>query len=73
MFQLPLKVDIIKHPSEVDGKSTSAHGKVLAPTDVEIFTYPCIPDYPRDGSVSTLPRREGIGGDKVLRGEEIKT
>jgi hypothetical protein len=46
-----LKIDIIKHPSEVDGKSTSAHAKVLAPDDVSIYTYPCIPDYPRDGSV----------------------
>ena len=50
-MQLPLKIDIIKHPSEVDGKSTSAHAKVLAPDDVSIYTYPCIPDYPRDGSV----------------------
>ena len=50
-LQLPLKIDIIKHPSEVDGKSTSAHAKVLAPDDVNIYAYPCIPDYPRDGSV----------------------
>lgn len=44
-LQLPLKVDIIKHPNEADGKSTAVHAKLLAPEDVTIYTYPCIPDY----------------------------
>jgi DTW domain len=43
--QLPIKVDIIKHAKEIDGKSTSAHAAVLAPDDVAIYTFPCIPDY----------------------------
>jgi len=43
--QLPIKVDIIKHAKEIDGKSTSAHAAVLAPDDVNIYTFPCIPDY----------------------------
>lgn len=51
-MQLPLKVDIIKHPNECDGKSTSAHAAVLAPDDVRVFTYPCIPDYPDPSKVS---------------------
>ena len=42
---LPCKIDIIKHPREVDGKSTAAHAKVICPSDVQIFTYPDIPDY----------------------------
>ncbi|CAC5411590.1 DTW domain-containing protein 1 [Mytilus coruscus] len=50
--QIPIKIDIIKHPSEVDGKSTAAHAKILAPDDVTVYTYPCIPDYPRDGSTT---------------------
>lgn len=45
--QLPVKIDIIKHPNETDGKSTAVHAKILAPGDVTIHTYPCIPDYER--------------------------
>lgn len=43
--QLPLKIDIIKHPNETDGKSTAIHAKLLAPEFVNIYTYPCIPEY----------------------------
>lgn len=46
--QLPLKIDIIKHPKESDGKSTAIHAKILASRDVTIYTYPCIPDYEKD-------------------------
>ncbi|XP_072551059.1 tRNA-uridine aminocarboxypropyltransferase 1 isoform X2 [Salminus brasiliensis] len=42
--KLPVKIDIIKHPNETDGKSTAVHAKILAPDDVSIYTYPCIPD-----------------------------
>lgn len=42
---LPLKIDIIKHPNETDGKSTAIHAKLLAPEYVNIYTYPCIPEY----------------------------
>jgi len=44
-LKLPIKVDIIKHPKEVDGKSTATHAAVLAPDEVSIFTYPYIPAY----------------------------
>ncbi|MBN3296334.1 DTWD1 protein, partial [Amia calva] len=44
-IKLPLKIDIIKHPNETDGKSTAVHAKLIAPDDVTIYTYPCIPDY----------------------------
>ena len=43
--ELPCKIDIIKHPREVDGKSTAAHAKLISPSDVRIFTCPDIPDY----------------------------
>lgn len=43
--KLPFKIDIIKHPNETDGKSTAAHAKLLAYEDVNIYTYPCIPEY----------------------------
>jgi len=52
-LQLPIKVDILKHPSEVDGKSTAIHAGVIAPDDVTIYTYPCIPDYDKDKVPST--------------------
>ncbi|XP_028563096.2 tRNA-uridine aminocarboxypropyltransferase 1 isoform X2 [Podarcis muralis] len=45
VVKLPLKIDIIKHPNETDGKSTAVHAKLLAPEEVTIYTYPCIPDY----------------------------
>lgn len=43
--KLPVKIDIIKHPNEVDGKSTAVHARILAPDDVTIYTYPCIPEF----------------------------
>ncbi|KAM9202909.1 tRNA-uridine aminocarboxypropyltransferase 1 [Dugong dugon] len=45
VVKLPLKIDIIKHPNETDGKSTAIHAKLLAPEFVDIYTYPCIPEY----------------------------
>uniref|UniRef100_A0A3B1JZZ1 tRNA-uridine aminocarboxypropyltransferase 1 n=1 Tax=Astyanax mexicanus TaxID=7994 RepID=A0A3B1JZZ1_ASTMX len=45
--KLPVKIDIIKHPNETDGKSTAIHAKILAPDDVSIYTYPCIPEFDR--------------------------
>lgn len=46
-----MKIDIIKHAREIDGKSTAAHAAVLAPDDVNIYTYPCIPDYQQNENV----------------------
>lgn len=48
---LPIKIDIIKHKNEIEGKSTSAHAAILAPNDVRIFTYPSVPDYDPDEQV----------------------
>ncbi|EZA56690.1 hypothetical protein DMN91_000159 [Ooceraea biroi] len=41
--KLPIKIDIIKHPNEVDGKSTAIHAAILAPDDVTIYRYPEFP------------------------------
>ncbi|KAJ2558133.1 hypothetical protein EV175_000938 [Coemansia sp. RSA 1933] len=38
-IRLPFKLDIIKHPKEINGKSTALHAKVIAPEDVEIVSY----------------------------------
>lgn len=49
--QIPIKVDIIKHKKEIDGKSTAIHAAVLAPGQVRIYTYPDIPDYTQEKDV----------------------
>lgn len=50
-----MKIDIIKHPNETDGKSTAIHAKLLAPEFVNIYTYPCIPEYEeKDHEVGSL-------------------
>ncbi|XP_071857632.1 tRNA-uridine aminocarboxypropyltransferase 1 [Bombus fervidus] len=43
-IKLPIKIDIIKDPREVDGKSTATHAAIIAPEDVRIFTYPNFPE-----------------------------
>nr|XP_057945477.1 tRNA-uridine aminocarboxypropyltransferase 1 [Doryrhamphus excisus] len=53
--KLPVKIDIIKHPNETDGKSTAVHAKILAPGDVTIYTYPCIPEFDKDKVVLVFP------------------
>ncbi|KAG7482630.1 hypothetical protein JOB18_026226 [Solea senegalensis] len=54
-IKLPVKIDIIKHPNETDGKSTAVHAKILAPSDVTIYTYPCIPEFEKDKVVLVFP------------------
>lgn len=44
-LRLPVRVDIIKHIQEVDGKSTSSHAAIIAPEDCSIHTFPDIPDW----------------------------
>ncbi|XP_011313607.1 DTW domain-containing protein 1-like isoform X1 [Fopius arisanus] len=46
--KLPIKIDIIKHPKEIDGKSTAIHAMLLAPQDVKIYTYPDFPEFAKD-------------------------
>lgn len=63
-----MKIDIIKHPNETDGKSTAVHAKILAPNDVTMYTYPCIPEFEKDKVrwVSLNPRNSF--GLKMLLG-----
>ena len=53
-FQLPIPVDIIKHPKELDGKSTAVHAALLAPDDVHIYTYPVFPNYAKENLVGVI-------------------
>ncbi|XP_046466396.1 tRNA-uridine aminocarboxypropyltransferase 1 [Neodiprion pinetum] len=49
--KLPIKIDIIKHPREIDGKSTAIHAALIAPEDVRIYTYPEFPEILVDDKV----------------------
>ncbi|XP_042900462.1 tRNA-uridine aminocarboxypropyltransferase 1 isoform X4 [Parasteatoda tepidariorum] len=57
---LPIKIDIIKHPKEVDGKSTAAHAAVLASEDVTVYTYPNFPTYNYDEVLLIFPGESAI-------------
>ncbi|KAI3376936.1 hypothetical protein L3Q82_000175 [Scortum barcoo] len=67
VFYLPLKIDIIKHPNETDGKSTAIHAKILAPGDINIYTYPCIPDYEKDKVVMVFPGPGAISVQDMMQ------
>ncbi|XP_031620018.1 DTW domain-containing protein 1 [Contarinia nasturtii] len=65
--ELPLKIDIIKHQREIDGKSTAIHAAILAADNVNIYTYPDIPDYsPDDETVLIFPTHNSIHVDGIF-------
>lgn len=57
---MPLKIDIIKHEHEIDGKSTSAHAAIIAPEDVKVYTYPNIPNYENENAILIFPSFSSI-------------
>ncbi len=57
--ELPLKVDVVKHEKELDGKSTAVHAKIISPDDVLLFTYPDFPDYSNEKVVLVYPDEKG--------------
>ncbi|GFS95829.1 DTW domain-containing protein 1, partial [Nephila pilipes] len=57
---LPVKIDIIKHPKEVDGKSTSAHAAVLAPDDIKIYNFPEFPSYENEKVLLIFPGKSAV-------------
>ncbi|KAG9066897.1 DTW domain-containing protein 1 [Linnemannia hyalina] len=44
-LKLPIKLDVIKHEQERDGKSTALHAKILASDDVEVYSWKDMPKY----------------------------
>lgn len=71
--QLPIKIDIIKHKNEIDGKSTAVHAAILAPEDVKIYTYPNIPDYRQEeGTVLIFPTPDADTVASLCSGEPPK-
>lgn len=76
VIKLPVKIDIIKHPNETDGKSTAVHAKLIAPDDVHIYTYPCIPDLDgdRDKAVLVFPGPDSVTvEDMMLHLNEVRS
>lgn len=66
-IKLPIKVDIIKHPSECDGKSTAVHARVICPEDVTILTYPCIPDYNPEKTLLVFPGEMSVSLEELAK------
>lgn len=65
--QLPVQIDIIKHQREIDGKSTAIHAAILAPENVNMYTYPDIPDYNSvDGETVSKTFSDEIFGILIL-------
>ncbi|KAF5295415.1 hypothetical protein FQA39_LY13076 [Lamprigera yunnana] len=65
-LKLPLQIDIIKHKNEIDGKSTAAHAAVLATENVNVYTYPDIPDYDFGDTVLIYPSFEAVTVDQLF-------
>jgi len=71
--KLPISVDIVKHAAEVDGKSTAVHAKILASDDVQIFTYPQIPDYNPENTLLVFPGKESKTLEQICDIEQSVT
>lgn len=72
-LQLPIKIDIIKHKQEGEGKSTSSHAKLLAPDDVEVYLYPNIPEYTlEEGVFLVFPAANSISIQHLVMGIDPK-
>ena len=53
-----MKVDVVKHPGEVEGKSTAVHAKLVSPGSVDIHIYPNCPDYREERALLVFPGPE---------------
>ena len=54
-LELPVQIDVVKHPGEVEGKSTAVHAKLVSPDSVNIHIYPDIPDYSQERALLVFP------------------
>jgi len=67
-LHLPLKLDVVKHRQEVEGKSTAVHAAILAPDSVRMFVYPDIPDYNPTNTLLVFPGPESVALDQLVQG-----
>ncbi|XP_034949705.1 DTW domain-containing protein 1 [Chelonus insularis] len=71
--KLPIKIDIIKHRKEIDGKSTAIHAAILAPNDVTIYTYPDFPTFAADDKVVLIfPRKNASTIESLVSYNQFK-
>lgn len=65
--KLPVKIDIIKHRREIEGKSTAVHAAVLAPEDVKIYIYPDFPEMVKnEETVLIFPSKTAVSISSLL-------
>ena len=64
---LPIRVEVVKHHAEVDGKSTAVHAAIIAPSSVKIHTYPDIPEFDPDDTILVFPGKESHSLEHILK------
>lgn len=64
---LPIRVEVVKHHGEVDGKSTAVHAAIIAPSSVKIHTYPDIPEYDPGDTILIFPGKDSLSLEHVLK------
>jgi len=69
IVKLPVLIDIVKHPGEVEGKSTAVHAPILAPGQVKIHIYPDVPDYTKEKAILVFPGEQSKSLEQIC--EEI--
>ncbi|XP_058791686.1 tRNA-uridine aminocarboxypropyltransferase 1 [Phymastichus coffea] len=66
-IKLPIKIDIIKHAREIDGKSTAIHAAIIAPEDVKIYIYPKFPEILKtDRAVLIFPSQTAMNVEDLF-------
>ncbi|XP_076271364.1 tRNA-uridine aminocarboxypropyltransferase 1 isoform X3 [Rhynchophorus ferrugineus] len=70
--KLPIKIDIIKHKHEIDGKSTASHAALLAHEDIKVYTYPDIPDYTNENVILIFPAQKAISVSQLVNGGNVE-
>jgi hypothetical protein len=65
--ELPVRVEVVKHRQEVDGKSTAVHASLLAPGAVRIHTFPDIPSYSPSSTLLVFPGPRARGLSALLQ------
>jgi len=63
--ELPIHIDIVKHPGEVDGKSTAVHAPILAPGQVKIHIFPDIPEYSPEEAILVFPGKDSRSLEEI--------
>lgn len=71
---LPLKLHVVKHPKEVEGKSTAVHAAVIANKDTTVHTWPDIPNFDPAKTLLVFPCDESVTLEQLAKevGEEAE-